>query len=76
MTNDYVKYLGDSEIVEKIVSNGEVIYSRQNERKKVQAETLARLYEMGELSQQAIDKIKDNRPEVYQMAKDKVTGGS
>ena len=57
--------------------DGKVIYDRQEEqreqKKQAQAETLARLYEMGELSSQAIEKIEQNRPEVYQKAKDIVT---
>lgn len=53
--------------------NGEVVVNVEKEKKEMKkearAETLADLYEMGQLDQQTIDKIKESRPEVYQKAK-------
>jgi len=59
-------------LIQEIQKNGETVCSREKGKKlekKVRAETLADLYEMGQLDQATIDKIEQTRPEVYQKAK-------
>lgn len=61
--------------VEEIQKNGKTVWSRKQEKQEIQAETIADLYDAGAVSDTALDKIQENKPDVHEKVMDKVNGG-